>query len=77
MVYALVFKMMKTMAHFPTEYIFLVLVKRGFTFMKLEEEMTFPFGTASLKHCIIKCHLKCKFPSATYYCTTSVWWKDV
>lgn len=32
------------------EDIFLALPKQGFAFRNLEEELTFPFGTASLKY---------------------------
>lgn len=77
MAYILVFKMMKTVSNFPTEDVFLVLFKQGFALKNSGEELTFPFGTAALKHRILKCRLQCELPSATCYCTTRVQWKDI
>lgn len=57
MAYVAVLKTMKTIIRFPMEDIFLVLFKEGFAQRNSEEELTFPFGTACLKHCLIKCHL--------------------
>lgn len=77
MAYTLVFKTMKTISNFPTEDVFLVLFNQGFAFRNSEEELTFPFGTAALKHRAPKRHLQGGLPSATCCCATRVQWKDI
>lgn len=77
MVYTLVFKTMKTISNFPTEDVFLVLFNQGFAFRNSDEELTFPFGTAAVKHRTPKCHPQGELPSATCPCATRVQWKDI
>lgn len=77
MAYTLVFKTMKTISNFPTEDVFLVLFNQGFAFRNSEEELTFPFGTAAVKHRTPKCHPQGGLPSATCPCATRVQWKDI
>lgn len=69
--------MITTIVHFTREDIFLVQFKQEFAFKNSEKELTFPSGSASLKHRVIKCQISDVSPRANYCCATRVQCKDM